>query len=463
MAKKYYLDGRIFKPGPGRNTSFIGQANPKNLNDIILEVVGTTLPIVPATTTVQGITELATNAEAIAKASTTVVLTPSNLAALGASTTFAGLTEFSTDAEALAKVSTTTALTPSNLAALGASETFAGLVELATDAEAIAGVSTSVAITPANLTAALSTAGDLESVLTNGSTTGANNIEISDGQVVTAVNGAGTLNLRNGADGQVSITSDAGVYGEGWFDIFPTYGAIGFGSNTYVEVTTARAGFIHNTATAASYIGKNFIGLNLYANEAAISKNIGIFPNSLAIASTSSDTGGVSINSGTVANPTTFNIGIYQSPALGGEGITVKTAFTAYANQLGLNANGSAFETLIDTSTLTADRTAEFPDASGSINLTRVVAINTPTVHTATTGEVVLVTTGAGALVVNLPVAVINYVITIKKVDAGAGAVTVTPAGIATIDGAATYSLAAQYNSVTLVCDGVEWFVTAVV
>jgi hypothetical protein len=59
-----------------------------------------------------------------------------------ASTTVAGLVELATDAEAQAKADATRGLTPSNLAALGASATFAGLVELATAAEVATGTDT---------------------------------------------------------------------------------------------------------------------------------------------------------------------------------------------------------------------------------------------------------------------------------------------------------------------------------
>lgn len=73
-----------------------------------------------ADTTTRGIAETATNAEALAKAATDKILTPSNLAALGSSTTFAGLVELATDAETIAGVSTTLAVTPAGLAAAGA-------------------------------------------------------------------------------------------------------------------------------------------------------------------------------------------------------------------------------------------------------------------------------------------------------------------------------------------------------
>lgn len=108
-----------------------------------------------ATTSAAGVSELATDAEAQAKADTARTLTPSNLAALGASDTFAGLIELATDAEAIAKSATNRGVTPDNLAALGASETFAGFVELATTADAAAGTDTARAVTPAGLAAGI--------------------------------------------------------------------------------------------------------------------------------------------------------------------------------------------------------------------------------------------------------------------------------------------------------------------
>lgn len=76
-----------------------------------------------------------------------------------ATTTQRGVGETATDAEALAKTSTTVFVTPSNFAAMGSSTTFAGLVELATDGETLAGVSPTLAVTPAGLAAVLGTLG----------------------------------------------------------------------------------------------------------------------------------------------------------------------------------------------------------------------------------------------------------------------------------------------------------------
>lgn len=46
-----------------------------------------------------------------------------------------------------------------------------------------------------------------------------------------------------------------------------------------------------------------------------------------------------------------------------------------------------------------------------------------------------------------------------KKTDATANAVTIDGNGAETIDGAATYVLHGQYDSVTIVSDGTEWHI----
>jgi hypothetical protein len=103
-----------------------------------------------ATTTVKGKSELATDAEAIAKTATDKALVPSNLAALGSSATFAGLLEIATDAEAIAASATDKAIVPSNLAALTATN-LAALS--ASDSDAQTKTSVAKYVTPGNLAA----------------------------------------------------------------------------------------------------------------------------------------------------------------------------------------------------------------------------------------------------------------------------------------------------------------------
>ena len=72
-------------------------------------------------------------------------------------------------------------------------------------------------------------------------------------------------------------------------------------------------------------------------------------------------------------------------------------------------------------------------------------------------GQFVTGTGGAPGITVTLPAPVSGSQIVVKKVDAGAGAVTVTASAAALIDGAASRALAAQYNSVRLLADGINW------
>lgn len=59
---------------------------------------------------------------------------------------------------------------------------------------------------------------------------------------------------------------------------------------------------------------------------------------------------------------------------------------------------------------------------------------------------------------VTLPAASAGSLVTVKKVDASANAVTVETPGAETIDGAANASLATQYEVVRLVSNGTNWF-----
>jgi hypothetical protein len=74
---------------------------------------------------------------------------------------------------------------------------------------------------------------------------------------------------------------------------------------------------------------------------------------------------------------------------------------------------------------------------------------------------VVAGTGGAGGITLTLPAVASSQYKTyqVVKVDAGAGAVTLDGDGSETINGATTYALSAQYDAVTIWCDGTEWFV----
>jgi hypothetical protein len=161
--------------------------------------------IAAASETVAGKIEIATNAEATAGTATDKALVPSNLSSIGtsqlnndanfidntaASETVAGIIEIATNAEATAGTATDKALVPSNISSIdlnqldeisytagagidgkflkyvnansqweaadaptaaAASETVAGVIEIATNAEATAGTATDKALVPSNL------------------------------------------------------------------------------------------------------------------------------------------------------------------------------------------------------------------------------------------------------------------------------------------------------------------------
>ncbi len=73
--------------------------------------------------------------------------------------------------------------------------------------------------------------------------------------------------------------------------------------------------------------------------------------------------------------------------------------------------------------------------------------------------SIILADASGGAFTVTLPPAAVNNTFTIKKVDASGNVVTVDGDGAETIDGALTAALAAQYESLTVITNGANWFV----
>jgi len=66
-----------------------------------------------------------------------------------------------------------------------------------------------------------------------------------------------------------------------------------------------------------------------------------------------------------------------------------------------------------------------------------------------------------GSITLTLPAASGNsgYACTIKKVDSTASVVTIDGSGAETMDGELTQEIDVQYTSISLVCDGSNWFI----
>lgn len=130
---------------------------------VTARLAGVTVSVPDASTTVKGIIEIATNAEAIALTDTVRAIVPSALAAVEsnrgwvtpqATTAVVGKTRYATGAEALAGTVTDAAVTPAALAAgvPAATTSVAGRTRYATLAETNAQSVTNAAVTPSGLT-----------------------------------------------------------------------------------------------------------------------------------------------------------------------------------------------------------------------------------------------------------------------------------------------------------------------
>ena len=107
-------------------------------------------------------------------------------------------------------------------------------------------------------------------------------------------------------------------------------------------------------------------------------------------------------------------------------------------------------------------------DTNGQILITENILDNLKTISGSDTPYTALVTdrtilcdASGKALTVNLPAAanVNKQVFNIKKTDATANTITVDGNSTETIDGATTYVITTQYESITIQCDGSNWHI----
>jgi hypothetical protein len=79
--------------------------------------------------------------------------------------------------------------------------------------------------------------------------------------------------------------------------------------------------------------------------------------------------------------------------------------------------------------------------------------------------QVIVCDATAAAFDVNLPIAAnaASFCVRVIKKDASVNAVTILPDGAETINGAASYILAAQWDGVEVWCDGTEWYILATI
>lgn len=73
--------------------------------------------------------------------------------------------------------------------------------------------------------------------------------------------------------------------------------------------------------------------------------------------------------------------------------------------------------------------------------------------------DINLVTGGAGGITIKLPVPASGKIVVVKKIDSAAGPVTISRNNTESIDDATSKALYYQYESMTFVSDGTNWFI----
>jgi hypothetical protein len=149
---------------------------------------------------------------------------------------------------------------------------------------------------------------------------------------------------------------------------------------------------------------------------------------------------------------------------LAGAGLTSTNSVINVIGGDGITANANEIEVTVDNSTIELSAS----DGTGAIRVKDAgitEAKRSRTVDSAfTTGDTIssdinLVSGGAGGITVKLPAPISGKIVTVKKIDSAAGVVTVSQNASETIDGAASKALYYQYETLTFVSDGTNWFI----
>lgn len=156
-----------------------------------------------------------------------------------------------------------------------------------------------------------------------------------------------------------------------------------------------------------------------------------------------------------VADTTVFSADTYVNVATGGVYYVVAIGSATQMTLRNLGSVGAAAPAGVVTAGVKVT-----PSAAASPVYLTVFNYNAGPIALTTQGLAVVDASG-GAIDVNLPAASAanGQIFSVKKVDATANAVTLTPDGADTIDGDATQPITTQYDSLTVVSDGSTWHI----
>jgi hypothetical protein len=237
----------------------------------------------------------------------------------------------------------------------------------------------------------------LSTILTNGNTTGTNNIEVNENQaiifndnaIIKSADGGNTFSQidlnYNGDPRSVQITNDSGGYNEGAIGIYNWGTAVEeyregkplYLRGGYVQLQGNGSGF--PATQAGVYVAAESTEFNLNTTQ------FGSFENGIAVQAAQSSTSSVPLSlldKKAVAvhintSGSTYKPGVLNSVILGGSNETIaQTDNTAYVQQVGFYQGETIEGILTKTGTLTGSRTWYLPDATGTIALTNDLITN---------------------------------------------------------------------------------------
>ena len=145
--------------------------------------------------------------------------------------------------------------------------------------------------------------------------------------------------------------------------------------------------------------------------------------------------------------------GVFQSPARAITGTDIASDAAIALTKLDATYSGTGSIVLAANPTLTGTTTVD--------GLVVGVQSLTSGLANATGAAMIFAncTGGQVSITIGTPLAVAGRILCVKKTDNSANNVKITPAGGAVIDGEANLYLYTQYQSVTLVCNGTNWFI----
>jgi len=257
------------------------------------------------------------------------------------------------------------------------------------------------------------------------------NQTISLGDTMDIAGGSGIVTTASATDTLTINLTDtavtAGSYGSssqvGTFTV-DANGRLTAAGNTSISITASQVSDFTSASETAIFTAANFVDSTTF--------DFGV-------------TAGASVSGNVKVNSISEN---YLTTSVAGDGLT--------------GGNGTPLAVNVDSSTIIISTdTLQVPD-SGITEAKRQRTVDTTLVDTNTiTKDVNLIDASAGNILVNLPSPPLSAgrILYAKKVDATANTVTLDQNGSETVDDGTQYVLYNQYESVTLICDGTDWFV----